>query len=164
LKLYCDGQLVASAEAQDKPLGRGDNYLYVGRFSGAYFRGCIDEPALYNYAMTADQVAELYGQLVGVEDELPNERIMLHLAAPNPFNDRTTLRFDLPVRGSVRLGVYDAAGRLIRTLLDVELPAGSHQAVWDGRDSAGRGVPSGSYFARLSAGGRVETERMGLVR
>ena len=72
--------------------------------------------------------------------------------SPNPFNPSTTLRFDLPVGGRVRLAVYDVAGRLLRTLLDVELPAGSHEAVWDGRDSAGRGMASGSYFARLLAG------------
>jgi len=83
---------------------------------------------------------------------------------PNPFNPETTLRFDLPVEGRVRLEVYDVAGRLVRTLLDADIPAGSHQAVWDGKDGSGRGMPSGSYFARLSADGRVETVRMGLVR
>lgn len=65
---------------------------------------------------------------------------------------------------AANLAVYDIAGRLIRTLLDADLPAGSHQAVWDGKDARGMGVASGSYFARLSAGGKVEAVRMGLVR
>lgn len=90
--------------------------------------------------------------------------LRLYPNQPNPFNPMTTLRFDLPVGGKVRLEVYDVAGRLIRTLLDADLPAGGHQAVWDGTDSGGRGMPSGSYFARLSAFGKVETVRMGLVR
>jgi hypothetical protein len=88
----------------------------------------------------------------------------LYQNQPNPFNPSTTLRFDLPVGGRVRLGVYDVAGRLLRTLLDVDLPAGSHEAVWDGRDAAGRGMGSGAYFARLVAGGIVATTRMDLVK
>lgn len=98
------------------------------------------------------------------EHPLSPGSIRLYQNQPNPFNPLTTLRFDIPVEGGVRLAVYDVAGRLIRTLLDVDLPAGSHQAVWDGKDAAGRGMPSGSYFARLSASGKVETVRMGLVR
>jgi hypothetical protein len=90
--------------------------------------------------------------------------LRLHANYPNPFNPLTTLRFDYPAGGRVRLEVYDVAGRLIRTLLDADLPAGSHRAVWDGKDERGMGVASGSYFARLSVDGRVETVRMGLIR
>lgn len=90
--------------------------------------------------------------------------LRLHPVVPNPFNPMTTLHFDLPGGGRVRLEVYDVAGRLVRAILDADFPAGSHQAAWDGADSAGRGMPSGSYSARLRAGGKVETVRMGLVR
>ena len=83
---------------------------------------------------------------------------------PNPFNPRTTLRFDLPAAGPARLEVYDVAGRLVRSLVHADLPAGVHDAVWDGTDDAGLGVASGSYVARLSAGGRVATARMALIR
>jgi hypothetical protein len=83
---------------------------------------------------------------------------------PNPFNPRTTLRFDLPAAGRVRLEVYDVRGRLVGSLVDAELPAGRHEAVWDGRDSEGRAMASGTYAARLRAGGRIETAWMGLVR
>lgn len=85
-------------------------------------------------------------------------------AHPNPFNPQTTIRFIVPSGGSVRLAVHDAAGRLVRTLVEAELPAGSHEAVWDGRDARGLGVASGSYFVRLFADGMAETTRVGLVR
>ncbi len=90
--------------------------------------------------------------------------LLLRQNRPNPFNPRTTIPFDLPAGGRVRLRVYDAAGRCVRTLRDADLPRGRHEAVWDGRDARGRAVASGSYFARLTADGRVETVRMGLVR
>jgi len=83
---------------------------------------------------------------------------------PNPFNPRSTVVFEVPAAGRVRLEVYDIAGRLVRTLLDADLPAGSHQASWDGNDSAGRGVASGSYSARLVVGGETLTSHLSLVR
>jgi hypothetical protein len=98
------------------------------------------------------------------EPALPAGRARLRQNVPTPFNPRTTIRFDLPAAGSARLAVYDVAGRLIRSLVDAELPQGSHEAIWDGRNEAGRAVASGSYFARLLAGDRVETVRMGLVK
>ncbi|MHB8079386.1 MAG: FlgD immunoglobulin-like domain containing protein [Candidatus Krumholzibacteriia bacterium] len=100
---------------------------------------------------------------VRVGSGVPSE---LHLAgaSPNPFNPGTTIRFNLPMAGQARLAVYDVAGRLVRVLVDGELPAGGHETAWDGRDSAGRALASGSYLARLEAGGKVEVARMGLVR
>lgn len=93
-----------------------------------------------------------------------SREVLLRLAGPNPFNPRTTIRFDLPAAGSVRLAVHDVAGRLVRVLVEGERVAGSCEAVWDGRDETGRAMASGSYFARLSAGGRVGTVKMGLIR
>lgn len=83
---------------------------------------------------------------------------------PNPFNPRTTLRFELADAGMVQLAVYDACGRRVRTLLDASLAPGSHEVVWDGRDEGGRDVGSGLYLARLECGGRISVARMGLVR
>jgi hypothetical protein len=83
---------------------------------------------------------------------------------PNPFNPGTTIRFDLPEAGAVRLSVFDVAGRLVRALLDENMPQGNHEAAWDGRDASGRDVGSGSYLARLEFGGKVESVTMGLVR
>jgi hypothetical protein len=95
---------------------------------------------------------------------VPDMALRLYPAAPNPFNPRTTIRFDLPAAGPVRLAIYDVAGRLVRVLVEGEIPAGSHEAVWDGRDQSGRSAPSGSYLARLVAGGKVEGVRLSLVR
>jgi hypothetical protein len=91
-------------------------------------------------------------------------QLRLYPNQPNPFNPLTTIRFDLPEAGRVRLAIYDLRGKLVRELVDGELPRGSQQAIWNGRDDAGRSVASGSYFARLQAGGALRTERMSLVK
>lgn len=83
---------------------------------------------------------------------------------PNPFNPATTIRFDLPAAGFVRLAVFDITGRQIRTLVDGDLPYGAHDAVWDGRDSAGRGAASGVYLARLVTASGVRTVRVTLAK
>jgi flagellar hook assembly protein FlgD len=58
----------------------------------------------------------------------------------------------MPSRGPVRLTIYDVHGRRVSTLIDEQRDAGEHFVVWDGRDSRGRSVASGIYFARLSTG------------
>lgn len=99
----------------------------------------------------------------GVGDSTPAAARLLP-CTPNPFNPRTTLRFDLPAAGNIRLAVYDVAGRLVRVLAEGERAAGSYEVAWDGRDAGGRGLASGNYFARLETGGRNQTVCMSLVR
>jgi hypothetical protein len=84
---------------------------------------------------------------------------------PNPFNPRTTLRFELPASARARLELYDAGGALVRTLLDETRGPGIHQVEWDGADRFGRGVASGVYFARFQVNGAlVDTRKMLLLK
>lgn len=84
--------------------------------------------------------------------------------APNPFNPRTTIRFDLARAGEARLEIYGADGRLVRTLLAGALPAGRHEVVWDGCDQRGRATASGVYLCRLAAGETRQQRKMVLMR
>lgn len=76
-------------------------------------------------------------------------------AQPNPFGRATSLAFVLPGAGPVKLTVYDAMGRHVRTLLDGERPAGANVAAWDGTDQRGRPLPPGMFCCRLAWSGRV---------
>ncbi|HPF69054.1 MAG TPA: FlgD immunoglobulin-like domain containing protein [Candidatus Krumholzibacteria bacterium] len=83
---------------------------------------------------------------------------------PNPFNPSTSVDFTLDRSTAVNLRVYDAAGRLVRTLVSEVRPAGRHTATWDGRDDAGRRVASGAYVCRLEAGLSVRAVRMTMLK
>jgi hypothetical protein len=83
---------------------------------------------------------------------------------PNPFNPVTTIRFSVPTKSRVALRVYDVAGRLVKTLLSDEIPAGAHAIKWDGTNHKGQNVASGVYFYRLSAPGRDLTRKMVLLQ
>jgi hypothetical protein len=80
--------------------------------------------------------------------------------APNPFSDRTTISFAMPAGGVARIGVFDAAGRLVRSWVSAELEAGSREWSWDGRDDGGRAVAGGVYFAKVTIPGATTTLRM----
>ncbi|MFN8179656.1 MAG: FlgD immunoglobulin-like domain containing protein [bacterium] len=85
--------------------------------------------------------------------------------APNPFVASTSIRFSVPRADiAVRLSVFDATGRRVRSIHDGALPPGERSLSWDGRDSAGRRVAAGVYFLRLDVGGTLTTKRAILLR
>lgn len=88
---------------------------------------------------------------------------------PNPFNPSTTIAFGLKSRGELSLRIYDAAGRLVRTLAGGTSDAGRYELSWNGRDDSGTSVASGVYFYRLTFYGAAdevfeETRKMILLR
>ncbi len=97
-------------------------------------------------------------------DELSEPTFDLYQNAPNPFNPMTTLSFALSAEADVELLVHDVCGRLVTVLASGSFPAGQHIAVWDGRDSGGRGVASGIYFYSLEVGESRERRKMVLLK
>ncbi len=85
----------------------------------------------------------------------PAARVRLLAARPNPLHPSTRLQFELAGAADVKLEIYDAAGRLVRALVDRALPAGAHEATWDGRGAGNERVGSGVYYARLKAGDQI---------
>jgi hypothetical protein len=73
-------------------------------------------------------------------------------ARPNPFRPATTIDFSLAADGRAIVRVYDAAGRVVRTLVDSALKAGPHAVVWDGFTDDGTRAASGVYFVRMESG------------
>jgi hypothetical protein len=166
LKLYCDGQQVASSPGQDKPLWRGNNYLYVGKFSGAYFRGFIDEPAVYNYAMTAEEITAIAAPVSDVPGPSPMDvlRARLLSISPNPTPGNTTVAFESELREPVTLGVYDVTGRERVRLLDGPATDGRTIAEWDGRDRDGTQIAPGIYFVRVATPRGSAVRKLTVIR
>jgi hypothetical protein len=95
----------------------------------------------------------------------PAEDGFLHLEAwPNPFNPRVTVAYDVPTAAAGELAIFAVDGRRIATLLAGLVPAGPGQVLWQGRDDAGRTVPSGTYVCRLAVGGSFVGRKLVLLR
>jgi flagellar hook assembly protein FlgD len=77
-------------------------------------------------------------------------------AAPNPFTGSTTLHLAGPPATSARVLIFDAVGRLVRTVWEGSLDGRGVSIIWDGRDQSGREMPAGIYLVRVeSTGGEV---------
>jgi len=95
----------------------------------------------------------------------PPKLARLWPCAPNPFNPRTTISFELTGDARVSLEVFDAAGRLVCGLISGEIRSEGHHAVtWDGTDDGGRRLASGVYLCRLQAGSIIDFVRLALVK
>jgi len=84
--------------------------------------------------------------------------------SPNPFNPSTTISYTLAEAGQVSLAVYDLRGRLVKTLAEGLVDAGTHHVQWNGTDSRGRVLASGVYFYRLKAESYSQVRKMVLLK
>jgi hypothetical protein len=111
-------------------------------------------------------VETVISAMSGVEEEnssgVPTS-FALHQNYPNPFNLSTTISFDLPAPGKVRVEIVNALGQVVHTV-ERAYPAGSHRMVWDGTSGDGKTVSSGVYYARLTAGSFSAVRKMVLLK
>jgi flagellar hook assembly protein FlgD len=71
--------------------------------------------------------------------------------------------FSLTAPGRASLQVYDVTGRLVRTVADENLPAGTHVRAWDGRDETGRDAGAGIYLVKLVTDKKRDAKKLARV-
>ncbi|UCG50801.1 MAG: T9SS type A sorting domain-containing protein [Candidatus Latescibacterota bacterium] len=149
-----------------EPVGGGTD-----RADGAQFVFISGRPYRWNHDQLRANVEFILGSCFGepyipsgIVTRQPKFQFGLGQNYPNPFNPETRIRFTLPENGLVTLRVYDVSGRLVKTVVAKEMPGGSHTVTWDGTNNSGESVASGVYFYRLSAGERIATRKMVLLR
>lgn len=111
------------------------------------------------YSSTALPASE---QPPSTEAALPTQ-FALRQNHPNPFNQTTAIHFDLPRGIPVRLEIFDAQGRLVRSLANGRFPAGFHALEWDHRTDRGKTLGAGVYLYRIQAGSFRDRKKMVLL-
>jgi hypothetical protein len=88
----------------------------------------------------------------------------LHQNYPNPFNPITTINYDVPNNGKIKMVIYDLMGREVRILMNHELAAGYHTLTWDGKNTIGQIASAGLYFCQLRSQNYTKTIKMLLLK
>jgi hypothetical protein len=95
---------------------------------------------------------------------LDGDRLVLGLPFPNPANGRLHFTLSLPQDSAVRVEVFDVRGRLVDTILDRSIRAGTYGLVWAPPRTGDGAVASGNYFLRAEAGGKEAVQKVVLTR
>ncbi len=96
-----------------------------------------------------------------VPEARPSLAASLH---PNPFNPATSIAWQLPHAGPLRITVHDLSGRRMSVVHDRPAPAGSGSMIWQGKSDSGKDLPSGVYLCRIQFGQQTVMRKMTLVR
>jgi hypothetical protein len=124
------------------------------------------------YHVTATDFSGNEGEASNVENSyagVPQDEKLpisfaLRQSTPNPFTVSTSIRFDLPGPSQVSLKIYDAEGRLVRTLADGPVEPGYHSVDWAGDDVGGNPLGPGLYFVKFHADDFRATNKILLLR
>jgi len=100
------------------------------------------------------------GKLTGIEKgPVPPVVYKLDQNYPNPFNPSTSIPFDVPRAGDVTIRVFDAMGRVVKTLVEGAYEPGSYAVQFDASEFG-----SGFYFYHMQAGSYSEVKKMVLMK
>jgi len=116
----------------------------------------------YNLFVTAE-IAVPVTDVERISSALPTS-FMLRQNYPNPFNPSTNIEYSIPIKGVVKLRIFDILGRSVATLVDEVQDAGVYHTTWTGKTNNGVAISSGVYFYRLESGSFSKTERMLLLK
>ncbi|UCD19955.1 MAG: T9SS type A sorting domain-containing protein [candidate division WOR-3 bacterium] len=88
------------------------------------------------------------------------EPCSLYCPYPNPAKIGSSISYVLSAANDVSMNIYDACGRLVRSLVTQKQSPGEYTVLWNGTDIQGRAVASGIYFCNFVAGDFKETRQL----
>jgi hypothetical protein len=164
----CRGRLSGPGEVKSTPafpfgwptsVGASEDFVYVADLVNARL-------VQVQMAYQLDNFPGLTANGLGVAGPVManNHSPLQIISAPNPFIAQSRIRVDLPAASRLDLKVYDLSGRLVRTIVSADLPAGVKDFTWNAKDAAGRNVSAGVYVYRLEACNKVVSARTLLVK
>jgi probable HAF family extracellular repeat protein len=135
----------------------------LDRALGINEQGWIVGDGHFGPAWSSSQAFVLIPQNIVLDVPPAGAKVALRLH-PNPSSGPARIEYVSATGGTARIRVFDLRGREVASMVEADLPPGSHVARWDGRDAAGRAVPAGAYVVRVELGGEVVTGKLAIVR
>lgn len=165
------------------------NYLYVGTDLGVFsttnggtnwvqdVSGMANVPVLdIDYRASDNRIfAATHGRsmysavLPGVTsvDKYDNsvpDKFMLTQNYPNPFNPFTNFRYSIPQAENVKVSIYNINGEIVAEVVNEFQSAGTYEVSWNGKNSLGQQLASGTYIYKVQAGDYVSSKKMILLK
>ena len=177
--MYHNGELVGSAPLTSDDATGKDNAIWnispnfarlahSGYAADYPFVGIIHEVAIFDKALTADEVSYLYDNfdwsagLTAVEENdvtaLPGQ-FGLAQNYPNPFNPVTKISYTVRKGEQVKLIVFDILGKEVTTLVNGYKNPGTYNVTFNARD-----LTSGVYYYQLQTKTGTVTKKMVLMK
>ncbi|MGW8122386.1 FlgD immunoglobulin-like domain containing protein [Roseivirga echinicomitans] len=86
--------------------------------------------------------------------------LVVQNAFPNPFIDDIAINYTLPETDMVRARVYNADGKLVKTIALGLGFQGENEIFWNGTDVSNSPVPAGIYIIRLEYRGEIKVQKV----
>ncbi len=152
-----DGSALASVSGGTPPYTYlwspgGQTSSSVSGLAAGIYEVCVNDT---EQCVKCESVQILDG-LIGIEELTRSTALYVY---PNPMSDQTTFLFSLRCRQHISLDVFDVNGRLVQSLLNVELDVGEHVLSMNATPLA-----TGMYYYRFISNERVQTGRLLLER
>lgn len=166
ISYYKDGYVVLDISDPENPVFAGQYDTYPssggGTYNGAW--GCYPYLPSGN-VLISDMATGLYifnftPPTTNIEDEQSAPSgFSLEQNYPNPFNPNTRIKFNIEKFGFVSLKIFNGIGQEVTVLINEEKSAGTYEVSFEASN-----LPSGIYFARLTAENRSNIIKMSLLK
>ncbi len=137
--------------------------VYLGALSGTIYLGVLAYSD-YGNNMNIDNI-RLFG-LTGITEQENNNHLItaLYVPRPNPTINIAKISFSLAEPQKITLKIYDASGRLVKTLANSHLERGIYNIIWNGKNNYEQQVAEGIYFYTLETPKQKFTRKLILMR
>ncbi|HYV90505.1 MAG TPA: T9SS type A sorting domain-containing protein [Chitinophagales bacterium] len=88
-------------------------------------------------------------------DDASSQATALESICPNPSSDDAQIVYNIKSPGNTALNIYDATGRLVKSLVNQVQSQGRYKAIADVSD-----LPSGTYICKLSCNERTDVQKL----
>ncbi len=88
---------------------------------------------------------------------------IVHPAYPNPFNPRTTISYEIPVKSQMSISILNILGKNIYQENFIQYP-GHHQFIWYGQDGSGKQMSAGIYLLKISNGHSIDVTKLVMIK
>lgn len=137
---YATYDAVGPLQRNSAPVRLG-HYFWKSNYQ-RYFNGLIDEAKVYTRVLDGDDIRELYNAVpLWIEKSGINQGFTIY---PNPVNNSSIIKYNLPVKSDVIIGVYNVHGQEVLRLTEAHSPAGNYNLPFYPES-----LSKGLYFIKL---------------